>query len=69
MTTNANCVSDLSEGRWYALYVQSQHEKRVRAKLDAKAQEVFLPLYETTHKWMDRWKKVTLPLFPGYVFC
>ena len=55
--------------RWYALYVRSRHEKSVTAQLDAKFCEVFLPLYEARRRWADRWKTVSLPLFPGYVFC
>ncbi len=54
---------------WHALFVRSRHEKSVHAQLDAKSEEVFLPLYYRKHKWADRWKLVELPLFPGYVFC
>jgi transcription antitermination factor NusG len=54
---------------WHALFVRSRHEKSVHARLDAKSEEVFLPLYYRKHKWADRWKSVELPLFPGYVFC
>lgn len=28
----------------------------------------YLPLYSTVHRWSDRRKQVTLPLFPGYLF-
>ena len=54
---------------WYALYVRSRHEKSVHNQLDAKAEETLLPLYLKRNKWADRWKIVSLPLFPGYVFC
>jgi len=54
---------------WYALYVRSRAEKTVLAQLEAKSHPAFLPLYSKRHKWADRWKTVTLPLFPGYVFC
>jgi transcription antitermination factor NusG len=40
----------------------------VAAQLEARRHEVFLPLYSARHKWADRWKTVSLPLFPGYVF-
>jgi transcription antitermination factor NusG len=53
---------------WYALWVRSRHEHTVAAQLDARHHEVFLPLYSARHKWADRWKTVSLPLFPGYVF-
>jgi len=58
-----------SDARWHALYVRSRQEKSVQAQLDAKAHEVFLPLYCARHRWADRWKTVSSPLFPGYVFC
>jgi transcriptional antiterminator NusG len=58
-----------SRSNWYALHVRSRHEKTVQAQLDAKQFEVFLPLYSHKHKWADRWKAVSLPFFPGYVFC
>ena len=62
-------MSELSETHWYALRVRSRHEKKVQDQIDAKAHEVFLPLYNTWHRWADRWKNVSLPLFPCYVFC
>ncbi len=55
--------------KWYALHVRSRHEKSVHTQLEAKRQDVFLPLYQVNHKWADRWKAVSLPVFPGYVFC
>ena len=58
-----------SSSPWHALYVRSRHEKLVCAQLKAKQQETFLPVYTAKHKWADRWKTVSLPLFPGYVFC
>ncbi|MGA2096872.1 MAG: transcription termination/antitermination NusG family protein, partial [Candidatus Acidiferrum sp.] len=36
--------------------------------LTNKGFNTFLPLYATTHKWKDRTKALTLPLFPCYVF-
>lgn len=62
-------ISQLQSMRWYALYVKSRQEKTVHAQLDAKHQDVFLPMYDVRNKWADRWKTVSLPLFPGYVFC
>lgn len=58
-----------SADRWYALWVRSRHEQTVVAQLSARKHEVFLPLYTARHKWADRWKTLSLPLFPGYVFC
>ena len=56
------------QSHWYALYTRHQHEKMVSGILGNKGFEVFLPLYSTVHKWKDRTKQLSLPLFPGYVF-
>ncbi len=53
---------------WWALYTRHQHEKTVADMLSAKGFEVFLPLYESERQWKDRVKKLSLPLFPCYVF-
>lgn len=54
---------------WYALHVRSKCEKLVYAQLEAKKHKAFLPIYLARHRWADRWKTVSLPLFTGYVFC
>ena len=56
------------KGAWCAVYTRHQHEKTVGEVLEAKGFEVFLPLYETTRRWKDRRKVLSLPLFPSYVF-
>ena len=53
---------------WYAVYTRHQHEKAVAQSLTGKGLEVFLPLYHAAHRWKDRTKIVSLPLFPCYVF-
>ncbi|MGB7264010.1 MAG: UpxY family transcription antiterminator [Terracidiphilus sp.] len=53
---------------WWALYTRHQHEKVVAEMLAAKGFDVFLPLYESTRRWKDRRKVLSLPLFPCYVF-
>lgn len=53
---------------WHALYTRHQHEKQVADLLLKKNFDVFLPVYEATHRWKDRLKKLSLPLFPSYVF-
>jgi|SRR5579875_338566 len=53
---------------WYALYTRHQHEKTVADILSNKGFCVFLPLYQATHRWKDRAKVLSLPLFPSYVF-
>lgn len=49
-------------------HTRHQHEKSVCEMLVTKGFEVFLPLYESTRRWKDRHKVLSLPLFPGYVF-
>ncbi|WP_321474138.1 UpxY family transcription antiterminator [uncultured Paludibaculum sp.] len=54
---------------WYALTVRPQHERSVEMALAAKGLTTYLPLFTTLRKWSDRFKKLVVPLFPGYVFC
>src|ERR1700739_303858 len=53
---------------WCVVYTRHQHEKSVGEILETKGFEVFLPLYESTRRWKDRRKVLSLPLFPCYVF-
>lgn len=53
---------------WFALYTRHQHEKSVVEILSGKDVKVFLPLYHAAHRWKDRIKQLSLPLFPNYVF-
>jgi transcriptional antiterminator NusG len=54
---------------WYALHVRPRFEKCVETHLEEKGYEVFYPTYTTARQWSDRVKSLSLPLFPGYVFC
>src|SRR5882762_3410367 len=53
---------------WYAIYTRHQHEKTVARILTSKGFETLLPLYSVAHRWKDRTKLLSLPLFPCYVF-
>jgi transcription antitermination factor NusG len=53
---------------WFAVCTRHQHEKTAARILEYKEFEVFLPLYKARHRWKDRIKEVSLPLFPGYLF-
>lgn len=66
---NANLRSgaEPSSG-WYALYTRHQHEKAIAWILSNKGFETFLPLYAVVHRWKDRPKQLSVPLFPCYVF-
>jgi transcription antitermination factor NusG len=56
-------------GSWYALHVKPRFEKCVSGQLSVKGYETFLPSYISKRNWSDRVKELSLPLFPGYVFC
>lgn len=58
----------MGEARWYAAYTKHQHEKKCADLLAQKGIESYLPLYHSLRQWRDRRKRLTLPLFPGYVF-
>ncbi len=53
---------------WCAVYTRHQHEKVIAQILSAKGIEVFLPLYNSTRNWKDRTVRLSLPLFPCYLF-
>ena len=53
---------------WYAVYVRSRYEKKVHQFLLEREVVSFLPLLDTWKQWSDRKKKVSEPLFRGYVF-
>jgi transcription antitermination factor NusG len=54
---------------WYALVAKPKQEKVVLGHLKTAGFEASLILYRARRRWSDRIKEVTLPLFPGYVFC
>ena len=53
---------------WCAVHTRYQHETLVETLLVRKGFETFLPTYKKLHRWKDRKKQMTHPLFPGYVF-
>ncbi len=55
--------------QWYAVRTAAGREKAVSAQFESKNLEQFLPLYRSRRQWSDRTKELTLPLFPGYLFC
>ncbi len=68
LTSHGSDVVTDESSDWWAIYTRHQHEKTVATMLSAKGFDVFLPLYESTRRWKDRSKMITLPLFPCYVF-
>ena len=59
---------DNRQPAWYAIWTRSRHEQVVRAQLDRKQLEAFLPTITRWSRWKDRKKKIDWPLFPGYCF-
>lgn len=57
-----------NEPVWRAFYTKPRHEKKIKERLIEQEFEVYCPLVKTKIKWSDRWKKVTKPLIPGYIF-
>ncbi|MCG2590778.1 UpxY family transcription antiterminator [Rhodohalobacter sp. WB101] len=54
---------------WYAFYLKPRHEKKASARLEEQYDfEIFCPLKEERVRWSDRWKTVTKPYIPGYLF-
>lgn len=53
--------------QWYAFYVKPRHEKKVHKRLEGRF-EIFCPFKKERVKWSDRWKTVTKPYIPGYIF-
>ena len=53
---------------WYALETRHRYEKKVVEQLARLGIETFLPQRREVHRWSDRKKAVTIPLFAGYAF-
>jgi len=53
---------------WFAIQTRYRFEAKIASQLGRKGIEAFLPLMNETHRWSDRRKTISLPLFSGYVF-
>jgi len=53
---------------WHALAVHARSESSAAAELQARVDEVFLPVRVERRAWSDRIKVAERPLFPGYLF-
>lgn len=53
---------------WYLIYIKPRQEKNVANHLDQKGINCFLPTMNVMRQWHDRKKKITVPLFPSYIF-
>ncbi len=60
---------EFSENKhWYALYTKPRHEFKAEEQLKSCGVEFYLPTIVRIKQWSDRKKKVTEPLFSGYIF-
>ena len=60
--------TELRKANWYALYTKPRHEFKAAAQLEDIEIEHYLPTITRLKQWSDRKKKVTEPLFRGYIF-
>ena len=58
----------MSQNNWYIFKTASRAEKKIAERLDFFGFEHYLPLYVEKHKWHDRYKLITIPLFKGHIF-
>lgn len=54
--------------KWYAMYTKPRHEFKAAQEFRAEGIEYYLPTVTLLKQWSDRKKKVTEPLFKGYIF-
>jgi transcription antitermination factor NusG len=64
----AGGFTGIAEPCWYAVHTRSKCEQPVAADLTGKGVENYLPAIREIHRWKDRKKEISVPLFPGYVF-
>jgi transcription antitermination factor NusG len=55
--------------KWFALQVRTRWESSTAVLLSGKGYQTLLPTYQTKKRWNGKFKQISAPLFPGYVFC
>jgi transcription antitermination factor NusG len=53
---------------WFALYTKPRHEFKAQTQIESENIISYLPTVTRLKQWSDRKKKVTEPLFKGYIF-
>jgi transcription antitermination factor NusG len=53
---------------WYTAYTFPNLEMKVYGELLKQNVEAYLPVQKVVRQWSDRKKKLTVPLFPSYIF-
>lgn len=61
-------ANDIAARHWFALYTKPRHEFKAAIQLESVSIEYYLPTLTVMKKWSDRKKKITEPLFSGYIF-
>lgn len=61
-------ANDKITKHWFALYTKPRHEFKAAIQLESVSVEHYLPTLTVKKQWSDRKKKVTEPLFRGYIF-
>ena len=54
--------------QWFALYTKARAEKKVKADLQEKGIETYLPLRRELRHWSDRKKWIEIPIINSYIF-
>jgi transcription antitermination factor NusG len=54
---------------WYALKVRCGGEATVMKALQFRGYSLYCPMHRERRRYSDRMKVVSVPLFPGYLFC
>jgi len=54
---------------WFALQVRSRWESSTAELLSAKGYKTLSPSYKSKRRWSGRFREISAPLFPGYLFC
>lgn len=66
--TEPKTLEDNRSDSWFVVWTESRAEKKVEARMAALGLSPWLPIIKERHRWSDRWREVTVPLFPGYLF-
>jgi transcription antitermination factor NusG len=64
----ASASDGASPRQWFALFLQANREFQVRAELERRGLECYLPTITEEHRWSDRNRQVERPVFRGYIF-
>ncbi len=68
MTLDKNYEDNISTKKWFVLYTKPKQEFKAETQISAAGVETYLPTITQIKQWSDRKKKITEPLFKGYIF-